>query len=234
MSKKLPKKIIPIKNPDKENHEVWVEGRDMLDFPAPYRMVLLGKPNSGKSTIIKNIVVRASPCFDRIIMVHYDIKVPEEGDEGDDDYQQSSEFDDLDVEIMNELPTKKDFDKNQKTLVILEDLSYQDLTKIEKGLLDRLYGYISTHCNVSVMLTSQDWSLVPPCVRRCSNVYFLWKMDDLDSLKTLGRRVGLQKEDLVHIFDNYIDDSHDSLCIDLTAKSPYPKRINGYQRLVSD
>lgn len=43
----LPQKIIPFKNADKKWHEKWTEGRDLLDFPHPYRITLTGPPNSG-------------------------------------------------------------------------------------------------------------------------------------------------------------------------------------------
>jgi hypothetical protein len=70
--KKLEKRIYKLPNADKKNHEIWFPGRDLLNIPGPYRVGLLGRPNSGKSTMIKNILLRADPQFDNIILIHPD------------------------------------------------------------------------------------------------------------------------------------------------------------------
>ena len=66
----LPNKIIPLPNPDKEFHEAWDKGRNLLNIPHPFRAVFLGPPGSGKSTAVKNILMRADPCFENIIIIH--------------------------------------------------------------------------------------------------------------------------------------------------------------------
>ena len=58
---KLPDEIIPIKNPDKLFHEKWTGSRNKLNIPHPYRCILMGRPNSGKSTVIKNLLFLISP-----------------------------------------------------------------------------------------------------------------------------------------------------------------------------
>jgi len=213
--RKLPQCIIPIKNPDKAFHEKWKPSRDPLNLPHPFRVCLLGKPNSGKTTIMKNIIVRCRPAFQEILLVHCD---PES----------TQEFDDLDVETVDEIPHTSELDPDVKRLIILEDLEYGNMSKTQKACLDRLYGYASTHKNTSVMLTSQDGFSIPTICRRCCNMWIIWKVDDIDSINTIGRRIGLKKAQIEKIFDDHLVDSHDSLWVDLTAKTPYPLRINGY------
>ena len=41
----------------------------MLNFPHPFRGVLLGPPNTGKSTSVKNILIRADPPFKKVTVV---------------------------------------------------------------------------------------------------------------------------------------------------------------------
>ncbi len=60
---KLPNKILALPNPDKEFHEEWYRNRNVLNFPHPFRCVALGPPNVGKTTIVKNILLRAKPQF---------------------------------------------------------------------------------------------------------------------------------------------------------------------------
>ena len=54
----LPNRIL---NPDKQFHESWSSGRNLLNIPHPFRAVFLGPPGSGKSTAVKNIILRIQP-----------------------------------------------------------------------------------------------------------------------------------------------------------------------------
>ena len=68
---KLPKKILVIPNKDKLGwHERWDSKRDMLNFPHPYRFCISSVPNSGKTNLIKNILLRANPSFKKIYLYH--------------------------------------------------------------------------------------------------------------------------------------------------------------------
>ena len=125
------------------------------------------------------------------------------------------------------IPTPEEFEGKVKTLVIIDDLEVKLLSKDQKRALDRLFGFVSTHKNISVILTSQDPFNVPPLVRRCSNLWVLWKPTDLDSLKTVARRVSMPSQDMIDIFRNIMPEVYDSLWIDLTKKSPYKLRKNG-------
>jgi hypothetical protein len=213
---RLPKEIIVIENPDKKWHEKWKKNRDELNIPHPFRAVLLGKPNSGKTLIMKNILARATPEFEEVLIVHCD---PDE----------TAEFGDVDCEVTDTIPSPTDLDPEVKRLVILEDLEYSNMDKTEKASLDRLFGYASTHKNTSVMLTAQDGFSIPAKCRRCCNLWVIWRTDDVDSLKTIGRRVGIEPKDFENMFDEHCPNNTDSLWVDMTDKTPYPLRINGYK-----
>ena len=213
--------IIPIKNPDKIWHEKWTLNRDPLNLPHPFRGVLLGKPNSGKTTVMKNILVRARPVFEEVLIVHCDA-------------EETQEFDDVNGEMIDHIPSPSELDPTVKRLIILEDLEYNNMDKIQKAALDRLYGYASTHKNTSVLLTAQDGFSIPAICRRCCNLWVIWRIDDTDSLKAIGRRVGMKAQQFEAIFDKYMPNSKDSLWVDMSDGSPYPLRINGYQMIEKD
>ena len=214
---RLPNEIIPLPNPDKAFHERWYPGRNMLNIPHPFRCVALGPPNVGKTTIVKNLLLRANPPFEEVIVIHCDSGY-------------TKEYDDVgeNLEILNEIPAPEDWEGEVKTLVVLDDLEFKGMNKDQKRNLDRLFGYVSTHKNISCILCSQDPFNVPPIVRRCSNLWVLWRCPDLDAMATCARKTGMKAAGFNSIFNQLMLDSKDSLWLDTTDHTPYKMRKNGY------
>jgi len=213
---KLPKRLLAIRNADKGFHERWKKGRDLLNIPHPWRGIFVGPPGTGKSTTVKNLIIRADPPFEEIICVHCD---PE----------YTKEYDDVGCQMIGTIPAPQEFDGEVKTLVIIDDIAMKSMSKDQKNHLDRLFGFVSTHKNISVALAQQDPFNIPASVRRCANLYVIWKSPDIDSVATMARRTGLRKNDFDEIFTALNIEGRDSLWIDLTPKSPAPLRQNGYE-----
>lgn len=218
VSLRLPNRIIPLPNPDKNFHEKWYKGRNKLNIPHPFRAVCLGPPNVGKTTIVKNLILRAKPEFEEIVVIHCDP-----------DY--TKEYDDVGVEMLSEIPAPEEWEGLVKSLVILDDLEYKSMNKNQKRNLDRLFGFVSTHKNISIILCSQDPFNVPCIVRRCSNLWILWKSSDIDSMSVCARKTGLKPRAFHSIFNRLMTEPRDSLWIDMTAHSPYPMRKNGFVKI---
>ena len=215
MKMRLPNEILALPNADKTFHESWTKGRNMLNIPHPFRCVALGPPNCGKGTIIKNLILRAKPAFEEIFIIHCD---PE----------YTKEWIDIGGEMMAEIPAPDAWEGEVKTLVILDDLEFKTMDKIQRRNLDRLFGFVSTHKNISIVLAAQDTFNVPPIVRRCSNLWVMWKCPDLDAMSAVSRKSGMSSSNFNSIFKQLMLEKHDSLWIDMTSKSPYPLRKNGY------
>lgn len=211
----LPNEIIPIPNADKAFHEKWNEKRNPLNIPHPFRCVALGPPNVGKTTIVKNIILRAKPQFEKVFVIHCDP-----------DYTQ--EYDDVGGEMLDEIPAPDEWAGDCKALVVLDDLEFKGMNKIQRQNLDRLFGFVSTHKNISCILCSQDPFNVPPIVRRCSNLWILWKMNDMDAMATCARKSGLKPDTMKLLFKKIITGPKSSLWLDGTEKSPFPLRKNGF------
>jgi len=214
----LPQKIIPFKNSDKKWHESWTEGRDLLDFPHPYRITMTGPPNSGKSTAVMNVLLRSNPMFERVIVIYPG------GQQGTSEYDTLGEG----VEYLMEIPEPDFFpavkNKASKTLVIVDDFELKEIGRKQRANLDRLIGHVSTHRNVSVMLCAQEYFNVPTIARRCSNVQVFWKPRDMRNLGQMSQRVGQDLEELFKLCQS----QKDSIWVDLTSRSPAPLRLNGY------
>lgn len=216
----LPQELIAFKNADKEWHESWTPERDLLNFPHPYRAVMCGPPNRGKTTAVKNILVRQWPPFEKMVIIYPG------------GVQGTSEYEDVlgdDVEILDHFPDTEWWPTvaagAKKTLCVIDDFELKGLSKIDRGRLDRLVGHVSTHRHVSVILCSQNFYNIPPIARRCANIFVLWKPRDKSSMNSVSQRIGHDLDDLFKLAPG----EHDSLWVDLTAKTRAPLRLNGYQ-----
>ena len=217
---KLPKnELVFLPNKDKGYHEQWHKNRNMLNIPHPFRALLFGSPNSGKTNMIFNLIMRANPPFHKIYILHPDPESKEYSVLGDN------------CELLSEIPEIDFCDRDTKNLLIVDDIELKTLKKQEKARLDRICSYSSTHRNLSICLTSQDCFNVPPSIRRSANIFFLYKnVPDLSSLSTVASRTGLNSTQLFNIF-SLCKDIRDCLCIDLTPNSPSRLRINGFKKV---
>lgn len=212
---RLPNKIIPLPNADKAFHEKWYKGRNMLNIPHPFRCVCMGPPNVGKTTIVKNLLLRAKPPFEEVFVIHCDGNY-------------TKEYEDIGAEMLDDIPKPEEWEGEVKTLVVLDDLEFKFMNRDQKRNLDRLFGFVSTHKNISCILCSQDPFNVPPIVRRCSNLWILWRLNDLDALSTCARKTGMKSSNFNNIFNQLMLEQRDSLWIDQTDGTKYPMRKNGY------
>jgi hypothetical protein len=220
-----PNQLITFSATDKEFHESWDEDRSPGNFPHPWRAVLCGPPNSGKSTLIKNLILQADPPFERCYLLYPG---------GGDLKERTSEWDDVNgIELLDTIPPPSFFpkstdSKSKKTLVITDDIDLKALTRDERSNLDRLFGTVSTHRNVSIVSTAQDFFSTPPVVRRMCSYWIIWKHRDKHSIGNIARKTG---EDLDQLFKTVAKGPYDSICVDLSKGTPYPLRLNIFNKI---
>lgn len=238
----LPRRMVVIPNPDKRWHESWKgKGRnpDPLNFPHPFRIVLASHPGCGKTNTVKNVLAHQWPPFKKVIVFHCNPFGTEEYDDIENmemmevipkptewpNYKHSDEY----LKAKGKEPDPKR--KRVKTLVILDDLAFDSMSKEQQSNLDRLFGNVSTHCNISCMLCAQDTFNVPKCVRTSADIFVLWKGPDLANQSNVAKRTGLRPMDLEYIFRKIATGPNDSIWVDYTRHSPYPFRLNGFEPL---
>ena len=191
-------------------------------------MLLIGPPGGGKSCVMKNIVIHQRPRFKEIYVIHEDHSADEEA-------PGTTEYDDLDATaMMNEVPdlrfwnavtAEDDPDKKPvKRLVILDDLEMKGAERLKN--LQTLFRYVSSHKGFSLMCSYQNFFGLEPVIKKCSNIFLVWRPRDRDEIGRIEKRVGLEKGVLKEIFDSVSNDEHDSICIDHTRSSPAPLRLN--------
>ena len=153
-------KLFVIPNEDKLFHEE-PDYKNLCNFPHPFRLILCGGPNSGKTNYIYNVLYNKSPAFERIINFHND--------------PSSKEYQNIQADYVEELPPIEEIDPEIMNLLIIEDIDFKNgLNRKQRSLLDRYYGCFSTHHNISIILTAQDAFSIPPNIRRMCSHVVLW------------------------------------------------------------
>lgn len=203
----LPNNLLIFENLDKVGTTSPFNPNDLADFPSPFTLVLCAPTSSGKTSLIKNIILHQRPAFERIVIYHFD--------------PDTLEYGDIDAEIISRPPEKSDFEKGVKTLLIIEDINMSLLSKIQRAEIDRVFGYISSHLGVSVILTSQTLTNVPLSIRRMASALIVWKGSDRRCVWVLSQMLGISKRDLEFYFDS-LKTKYDFLLLS-NFPPPYPR-----------
>ena len=209
---KLPKRIIPFVTADKKNHEKWSKNRNLANFPAPSKILLIGSPNCGKTVVAQNIILRSRPMYDNVYVCM--------------EHGSSLEWDEINpTEFLTEIPPPNFFDPDKKNLIVLEDWE----TDKRDSNLSKLFRVTSSHCKTSIMLLYQSFFRTIPLARRLCDVYVVWKLPDRNELEMIARRVGYNTKQFLELFDTFCKTKYDNITFDLTSNSPAPLRFNVFQ-----
>ena len=219
-------KLIILPNSVKDEFkDCWTEERHMLDFPSPFRMLIVGKSGTGKTNLVKNIIINVKDRFQKIYLLHPDAD--------------STEYDDLYAIKLKELPELNGFNAKYKNLLIFDDMELRNLlkSKKEKGMLNKLISYTSTHYNLSIIITTQDaTSQLNASIKRLMNVFVIYQSYDDRILRYWSDSLGIEFKKFKYIFRKLLDvnNQYGSLCIDRTVDTPYPLRLNCFESIDID
>ena len=218
---KLIDKIITIKNADKgewvEKYDNNINGFDILVHP--FKLILSGKPNSGKSMLIQNLFLRiqiSDKPFDTLIIIQPN---------------SSNEYDILDPTIiLNDIPNVDNIVNPRlgKTLIIIDDFDLVKLNKTQQQNISQLFRFISSHCNISIFLSYQSFFDIP---RKCANYFILFKTNNKLEIRLIASRIGYDKHLFVDMFEKNIINKHDFLIVDSNCDDKFMFRKNLYEVL---
>lgn len=160
----------------------------------------------------------AEPKFEEVYVIH--------------GMADTKEYDDIEpTEIMTEIPDPADFDSDAKKLLIIDDYDFTKIPSKELKRLSEWFRFGSSHKNTSIILLHQSWFRVPKVPKDCSNIFIVYRPVDKDELATIGRRVGLRKEEMSAIFSDYMHHFRDSLTINLIPNAPIKFAKNLFEPL---
>ena len=106
----------------------------------------------------KNLLARASPAFERIVIWHYDTE--------------TLEWDDCDPSgVIAELPDDPSqfWDRETKNLIICDEIPWEQLSKAGRLKSDRLMQYVASHYNLTVYILHQNFVSIPTPIRRAAD-----------------------------------------------------------------
>jgi hypothetical protein len=235
-------KMINIQNPEKKEHESWTAQRKPFDFPRPFRWVILAEPNAGKTTMILNYLINASH-FNRIFLLHprsFNPEVPYMLEAQNMEIILESceipEYTGVEFYPMQYIPNEKFFEGIKgHSLFIIDDI---DLLQYSKGpgrarVINKFFSYVSTHSNVSIIVTSQSpSSQLPTIIFQMANIVTLFRMTDKYKIRTLAQKMGTNSKSLEHYL-SLCKNRHDSITFDYIEDSPMPVRKNIFENIES-
>lgn len=169
-----------------------------------FRMILAGPPGVGKTTIIKNLLLHNR--FKKVWIVSGS--------------KFSEEWNNLGPKVksrvlINKLPPEEKLVKPRRCL-ILDDVSFGQWKKADKDFLEMIFRNISSHHGLCVFISTQVFIDVPPTIRRCANVFVLWKTPDmLVTGKEIFKRAGIEAKRSVRLFGLLDESMHHCITIDL-------------------
>jgi Cdc6-like AAA superfamily ATPase len=210
---------------DKDGNERWDSGRDPMNFPAPFRACIIGKPGSGKSSICKNILLAANPPYDQVYIAYPNACRDRE-----------TEWDCVEPNVMfNDVPSADelyehvyDHSQNgahQKKILIIDDVDINKGSSRERQeRLNQLLKNESSHGNLSLCFNTHSFFDTPNLVRKMCNVFIVFPTTSRRELREIGERIGAAN--LSKLFELCCTSDRDSLCFDLTIDSPYKLRKN--------
>ena len=216
-------------NPDKWDHEKAEDkvNDDPLNYLHPFRACVAGKPNSGKTNYALALIARQTPPFERIVVWHSDGEAGEYTHRG------------VVAEVVRECPPIDTWKAGRKELLVIDDVAISEKNRGEQAeIIDRTFGFASTHRGLSIICTAQNMvQQIPINVRRMCNVFAYWSPTDKDQLPKYARAAQQSLENMEALI-NLVDEQrsqHAFIVVDLTSRGA-PYKLNGTVpvRLVMD
>lgn len=121
---------------------------------------------------------------------------------------------------------KEQKQKLKPILIVLDDFIDNDIMNKRRSSLTKLFT-MGRHYNVSVIVTSQSFKLLPSSVRKLSHYYFLYGTGNNTERKTIANELCgmLSENDFLDLFDDITSNKYSFMLID-TNKSRILKNMN--------
>jgi ABC-type dipeptide/oligopeptide/nickel transport system ATPase component len=210
--KKIPEKyLLKSHNPHFETHHIKV----------PFRMIIAGNSGSGKTQTLLNLLYNMPNTFENMYITTKNKDEPLYNYLEDKLGKKGLKI----TEGLANLPDLDGFDKEQQSLIILDDLVNEPL-KQQKQICD--YYIRARKKNCSLIYISQSFYGVPKLIRDNINYLILKQVSSMKNLTMIAREysLGIDKKALKDIYDAATEKKQDFLLIDLEGEKTERFRKN--------
>ena len=210
--KKMPKKyILKSHNPHYEQHHIKL----------PFRMIIAGNSGSGKTQTLLNLLYIMPDTFEKIYVITKNKDEPLYNFLEDKLKNQGLKI----TEGIDTLPDLDSFDKEQNSLIVLDDLVNQTARE-QKPIAD--YFIRARKKNCSLIYISQSFYAVPKMIRDNISYLIIKQVSSMKNLTMITREcsLGIDKKVLKKMYDDATKSKQDFLLIDLDGAKDEKFRKN--------
>lgn len=186
------------KDPIKEQHDL----KNLGNHVRGSRICLVGPPNSGKSNVLKNLIVNQEPAFDQIYIFHID--------------SSTKEYECLNANLVTsteDLPILEELEPQKKILVIFEDVDFSSMKKIDVILLDKYLRFGCSHKGLTCYISTQNFFTIPTSLRRKIDIFYVFQVDNATRQLYL-RYLPFSKAVVEELLNKYLGKQYDCICLD--------------------
>lgn len=216
----LDNKLILFPSEDKEVFQESYDSPDELTnyayFIHPFKMLIIGNTNSGKTTLIKNLLYVNN--FNKIYVVH--------------GLPSTKDYENIDIEggVREYIPLFESLDTTDKAVLIIEDMALNKLPQDQLLLLNKYIKTYSSHGNLSIIVATQYFYELCPLIRTNADILVIFKQTQ-SNINNIGYRCNIDINLFKMLMSHFIIDKNDFLVIDKTRPMEHGYRKNLFQLL---
>jgi hypothetical protein len=211
---------------------------EFLTLSSPFKLVICGASNVGKTMAVLNLIYKGHIYFDTLTIVSFTARQQPEKYGLIEDLSQliPSKFKMFDKPSQVKL---KKYDKTKVNVVILDDVQeLSDKTEIESAI--QLWT-LGRHYSIQPVWLGQDYYKTPLRIRSNSSHYMFFKSENKKSINRMYMDVAgsLEKDEFYELYKNAteprgLNDEYPYLIIDTTQKTKALRFRRNWRELYMD
>lgn len=205
-------KLVAVANPEKRLD--INKPRGLLPI-HPARCLLSGPANSGKRSVLLNILLKIEDRFDKWTVITLDPDTTEWVCLSDKPGFALYSWDDEEFE--NGIPPDDLlYTPDARSVLILDEIPWIRFNKKQISRIERIFSQVSSHHSMSIFMMHQKATAVPLSIRENMNYITLFKTPMVVTAEYYSRMTGLPIDKILA----GLEGKHDSITIDFTGNGP--------------
>jgi Cdc6-like AAA superfamily ATPase len=208
--------------------DLTIPDTELIIDPAipsiPFNAVIYGKSGSGKTNLLKHLVKFYKKCFNnRVIIFTKSVNgtlyslIDSIGAVLHNDLF-DSDGNDIICDILRfQNERKESGGKLQNVLIILDDFVLDNSFHSKRGIYEKLYS-MGRHANISIITTSQQYTLLPASIRRLAWYIMIFKISNQNEKRLMCyemcNTIDKSEAEFERVYNNAVSEPFSFLYID--------------------